>query len=194
MARTNVRAALDIETSGLNPDSDSILAVAINTDSCIRSRVSNDEEDLLRWIDEVINSLPDDAKIITWNGEEFDLPFLKQRFAAHNIPTSLELEPRHEIGKYGNPLFKAKWGLRAHWDIAPTFRHIAEKHSVRWSLKPVAQTLLQTEPVEVDRRGSSISTMSKDALQEYVESDARITLALCDWLADQTKGATKATI
>jgi len=194
MAQTDVRAALDIETSGLNPSTDRILAVAIDTGPSVSSRVSDNERDLLRWINQVIESLPEDAKIVTWNGEEFDLPFLKKRFAVHGIPTSLQLEPRHETGKYGNPLFKAVWGRRRHWDIAPTFRHIAEERSVKWSLKPVARALLHTEPLEVDRRGSSISAMSTEALQAYVESDARTTQTLCRWLADHKEEVPTATI
>ena len=179
-------AALDIETTGLDPAENRVLAVALDTGERVHSRVSRDESDLLLWLDELIESLPGDVELVTWNGEEFDLPFLHRRFEVNGIPTSLQIVPRHRTGKYGGWLFRARWGTHNHVDIAPSFRAIADDRSISWSLKPVARAILKLDPVEVDRKGESIEALDEDSLRVYVESDATITRHLCDWLIDTT--------
>jgi DNA polymerase elongation subunit (family B) len=184
MQTSSKSAALDIETTGLDPEKNRVVAVAVDTGDSVHSVVSDDEPGLLAWLDDLIASLPADVHLVTWNGEEFDLPFLHRRFEVNSVPTALRIEPRNRKGKYGGWLFKARWGDHRHVDIAPSFRTIADDRSIRWSLKPVARALLKLNPVEVDRRGSSIEAMDVDSLRIYVESDATITRHLSDWLID----------
>lgn len=182
MTHRAATAALDIETTGLDPEASRVVAVAVDTESGIHSKVSDDESELLDWLNRLIESLPDNIELVTWNGEEFDMPFLRRRFEVRRIPTLLQLRPRHKKGKYGGLLYSVSWGRKRHCDIAPIFQHIAEDRQVAWSLKPVARVLLDTSPIEVDRRGSAIEKLSNARLRDYVESDARITRALFEWL------------
>lgn len=188
MAQRDVTAALDIETTGLDPELGRVVAVAVDTGTRIHSKVSEDESELLVWLNRLIESLPDSVELITWNGEEFDMPFLRRRFELRSIPTELQLRPRRKKGKYGGRLYSVNWGRKRHRDIAPTFQHIAEDHQVAWGLKPVARVVLDASPIEVDRRGSAIEKLSSEILRGYVESDARITRELSDWLTSEAPG------
>lgn len=184
MEPKSAKAALDIETTGLDPNKNRVIAIAVDIGHSMHSRVSDDESALLIWLDELIESLPSEVDLVTWNGEEFDLPFLYRRFEVNGVPTTLRIEPRGRTGKYGGRLFRALWGERHHVDIAPSFRKIARERSVTWSLKPVARAILKLNPVEVVREGPSIEAMDEDSLRVYVESDARITRRLSDWLTE----------
>jgi DNA polymerase elongation subunit (family B) len=188
---TDKALGLDIETTGLDPEGHEIVAVGVTWRSDSRVFVG-DERSILIALEQYIADLPEDSLLTTWNGEEFDLPFLKARFDALSLETTLTLTPRGTLGKYGKPRYSAVWGTTEHLDIAPLFEEAAAEAGVRWSLKPVARALLGVEPVEVDNRGESIAVMPADELTAYVLSDASVTLSLAEHLeeARQRPGGT----
>jgi len=170
--------SLDIETTGLDPDRSEVRAVGLAADHWSAVLVGEDEPTLLRSLESLIANLGSGSVLVTWNGEEFDLPFLGRRFDICEVPTTLVVTPKHGIGKYGNPLFDATWGHRRHIDIAPHYKDTASSRGVPWSLKPVARAALGVTPIEVDREGSRIAEMSNKDLRAYVASDAEITREL----------------
>jgi len=183
MGKVAETLALDIETTGLEPLEHSVVAVGLE-DRHGKHAFLGSEESILRRVEEHMAERPPGSLLVTWNGEEFDLPFLRTRFDLLGVRSELSLRPRDALGKYGKPLHHAVWGQVAHIDIAPRFQAHAEDLGIRWSLKPVARALLGAEPVEVDNRGASIAAMDKDTLTRYVESDAHITLLLASHLSD----------
>lgn len=170
--------ALDIETTGLDPREERVRAVALFGSGVSWVAASDDERKLLRGLNKTILSLPAGVTLVTWNGEEFDLPFLWTRFAHNRISTELWIRPSGRLGKYGKPAVAAGWNGHSHEDIASRFRRWATSRGVAWSLKPVAKEFLGVSPVEVDRSGASISKMPANELRRYVSSDARITYDL----------------
>ncbi|HEX2057771.1 MAG TPA: ribonuclease H-like domain-containing protein [Actinomycetota bacterium] len=170
-------AALDIETTGLDPQASRVLAVALSSSGVDTVLTDEDEARLLGLTEQAVRDLPEGVTLVTWNGEAFDLPFLRARFDLLSIATSLELDPTGLVGKYGQPRFQARWGGRRHVDIAYRYRTEAERLGVEWSLKPVAKAL-GLDVVEVDRRGEAIARLSEEQLSAYAASDARITAAL----------------
>lgn len=175
--RSDPIVALDIETTGLDPENSRALAVALSDCASDEVLAGDDEDELLARVEDRIATLPGETILATWNGEAFDLPFLRRRFEIRGMTTSLDLSPRGVMGKYGQPRFEATWGGRRHVDIAYPYRDRAAELGVEWSLKPLARAL-GFDPVEVDRNGDAIARMSKDALAEYAASDARITALL----------------
>ncbi|MFP3881931.1 MAG: ribonuclease H-like domain-containing protein [Actinomycetota bacterium] len=191
----NRALALDIETTGIDPHNHSVVAIGVADGHRTRAFLGN-EDDILRDIQGFVADLVPGSLLITWNGEEFDLPFLRSRFEALDISTSLTLRSKGGVGKYGKPLYEAVWGHVRHVDIAPMLRSRAEQLGVRWGLKPVARALLGLEPVEVDNTGESIAMMEADTLTRYVLSDAAVTFALASHLNethDLTLGGVPAT-
>ncbi len=170
--------SLDIETSGLDPSQGEVLAVALSSQKWSLAITGKEEPTLLRILESTIRSLDESAVILTWNGEEFDLPFLRHRFDLTGVESDLQLRPKEGVGKYGGAIFEGQWGTRTHIDIAPLYREVAERRGVPWSLKPVAIAELGATPVEVDRRGEQIAQLSDADLRSYVSSDAEITYQL----------------
>lgn len=167
--------ALDIETDGLEASNARVLAVGLVTSGWDRVISDVDERKLLSTLEKAIRSKDDCAFLITWNGEEFDLPFLRARFEVHGIATKLDLTPTGKVGKYGRERFKAKWSHLDHVDLAPLYESFSKELAIKWSLKPIARRVLGYEPIEVDRRAEAIASMNAIDLKEYVLSDARIT-------------------
>lgn len=179
----NSLLALDIETTGLDPDTAILRAAALAGSDGTSVLISDDEVALLGELERFIAGLALDATIVTWNGEEFDMPFLAWRFRVTGIKSTLRVTQLPKTGKYGGRLYHADWrGLR-HLDIAPYFEREAESLRIPWSLKPVARALLGVKPVEVDRSGEAIGKLAPERLTSYVASDAEITLALAKRLA-----------
>lgn len=170
--------SLDIETSGLDPSVNEVLAVGLSAQTWSLALTGKEEPTLLRILESTIRTFEEGSVILTWNGEEFDLPFLRRRYELLGLDTALELTPKQGVGKYGGAVFEARWGKSNHIDIAPFYREIAERLGVPWSLKPVAIAELDVEPVEVDRRGDRIAQLSDEELRSYVSSDAAITYQL----------------
>jgi DNA polymerase elongation subunit (family B) len=176
-SRMNI-IALDIETSGLDPNESTLLAVALYSDTESRVLIGHSERDLLLKIENLVECAPAHSILVTWNGEEFDLPFLARRFELHGLLTGLEVIAGNRHGKYGGTRFTGRWGDLDHVDVAGLYQSVANELSVPWSLKPVSRRVLGLEPIEVPRDGASIASMSEARLHEYVESDARITYLL----------------
>jgi DNA polymerase elongation subunit (family B) len=174
--------ALDIETNGLDPQSNEVLAVAFVGAAFERCFLGSDERHILIQTEDFVRHHLANSLIVTWNGEEFDLPFLKERFDRRDLQSSLILTERLEVGKYGGKLFRAAWGASSHVDIAPMFKQAAASLGIPWSLKPIAKRILGVEPVEVDRSGAAIAALPEDELRRYVSSDARVTLLLAERL------------
>lgn len=85
---------LDIETSGVSRiNSRIIVASFLDENGQFTQLIANDSEeeiDLLDYLYPYINN----KKIITYNGENFDIPFLKSRYIFH------KLEPFEEKGQF----------------------------------------------------------------------------------------------
>ena len=76
---------LDIETTGLNPYYDRVTCIgfAFEDDKTI-GIIAENEKDILEKFDELTKNL-EINKVVTWNGDNFDIPFLKVRAKKHNI-------------------------------------------------------------------------------------------------------------
>jgi DNA polymerase elongation subunit (family B) len=170
--------ALDIETTGLDPSRHRVVAVGLVGPRDRHAFLDGDEKRLLETLETYVRRIPAHAYLVTWNGEEFDLPFLAKRFSKLGVRTTLKLSRKRGRGKYGGRVYEAEWGGKDHVDIAPMYRHIAEAKRIPWNLKPVARALLGGNPVEEDRRGPAIAALNAQRLERYVLSDAEITRQL----------------
>lgn len=172
--------ALDIETTGLTAETSQVKGIGLACHDRTDVRISDDEGAILAWVEQQIRLAPPGTVLVTWNGEEFDLPFLKTRFDLNGMASTLELRSRGMTGKYGKPLYSAKWGQVTHVDIAERYRLWASTEHISWRLKPVARALLGVDPVEVDNRGEAIAVLDRKVLERYLRSDVDITLALAE--------------
>lgn len=179
-------AALDLETTGLDPECDQITHAAI-WDNRGRGHVfSGEEPELLAALDRHIADTPYDT-IYTWNGEGFDLNFLRVRANRHNITTGLRIAPTGEVSKYGTPRWDGHWeharGRTAHIDIAYRWEPWCDISGVRWKLKPMAEHF-GLNPIELDT--TDMSQYTDEEITHYVLSDVRCTLILAElWLAGE---------
>jgi DNA polymerase elongation subunit (family B) len=170
--------ALDIETTGLDPSKHRVVAVGLVGPQGRYAILDGDEKRLLAKLETFVRKIPAHAYLVTWNGEEFDLPFLAGRFSRLGVRTTLKLSRKRGRGKYGGRVYEVHWGGKGHVDIAPMFRQIAETKQIPWNLKPVARAMLGNNPIEEDRRGPAIAALSAQRLERYVLSDAEITRQL----------------
>jgi len=176
------RYGLDIETDttidGLDATRAAIVAVAVSglDDEHV---LLGDEGDILRRLDELLRSL-DPGVIITWNGTNFDLPFIATRAAMHGIPVGLRLDddgagwpPTHRTGRH-----RCIWGHHRHLDGYRLYRDdFGRTTGLSCGLKPLAR-LAGLHPVEVDR--ARIHLLDDAQIREYVASDARLARQLVD--------------
>lgn len=169
-----ILTAFDIETTGLYPTVDRVIAAGFCNEYGDEVAIRHIREDvLLARIQAHVAANP--CTLVSWNGEEFDFPFLAHRFQVHGLTSRLWLKPRHALGKYGNPLFEASWAGSPHVDIAPLWEHFALTAGIKHSLKPVARHL-DLNPIEVDR--TRMPELTADELDAYVLSDVRVTVAM----------------
>lgn len=130
--------------------------------------------------------------VSTWNGSNFDLPFIVDRAAMHGIDTGILLTPSAQRPAKYQPLpghtsgYEASFAVdgrtrHTHIDIAYPYKSWAANRDVAWSLKPVADAL-DLDPV-VEARGS-LSDIPVDRLLAYNLSDCRITHAAAAKLDD----------
>jgi DNA polymerase elongation subunit (family B) len=176
------RLALDIETSGLDPSIDQMLAVGLVGSEWEQALIGPERQILAEL--EVLLAQSSPTRLTTWNGSEFDMPFLANRYHVLGMTTELRTAPTGASGKYGNPLVRAVWGRHTHWDIAVDYQEIARQLSVPWHLKTVARELLALDPIEINDIANNIARLPEPQLRSYVLSDARITLQLAEVLRE----------
>lgn len=177
--------AIDIETTGLDPDTGRILTVALaHSGGGEVIDLPDDEEMLLLLLEDRMWGYGGGLfTIVTWNGGGFDLPFLWRRMQLHGVTNRLDIEPTREISKYGSTMYDGHWHGIPHWDIAPAYKDQAEALGVRWSLKPVAEAL-GLAPVTADVKGANGALdLPASVRQAYCLSDAATTLALAERIA-----------
>ena len=90
---------LDIETTGLNPYHNRITCIgfAFENNKPI-GIVAENERDILEKFNELTENLRI-SKIMTWNGENFDIPFLKVRSKKHGMYFNCSKEVSVDVRK-----------------------------------------------------------------------------------------------
>lgn len=199
-------AALDIETTGLSFVDNRITTIAVVSNLGDDIAVFDnpyDEEDVLFRADRHIREGAFE-RIATWNGSEFDLPFIAIRKALNGRPEAggphlrpmIELwdgqsAPPHICGKYGKPRYSASWWGASLVDVAYMYEQDAKDHGTFWSLKPMAKEFkVGIElPFEVDFQTQWIMDLTVEERELYCASDAQQTLLLWGLKEERTKGA-----
>jgi DNA polymerase elongation subunit (family B) len=146
-----------------------------------------DEARMLAALDARLASLPAGV-LATWNGSFFDLPFLADRAAHHDVDLGLRLTLDPRIVSRRDPLpghqgaYRACWHGHRHLDAFQLYRgDVGRLLGVSCSLKAIAR-LVGLEAVEVDR--ARIHDLSPDVLAAYVASDARLARLLAERRGD----------
>lgn len=168
---------LDIETdttvNGLDPTVAAIVAVAVST-SEEDFVLQGEELHILRELEHLISSLAAGV-LITWNGNNFDLPFIAERARRTGIQLGLRFGPNEPTQWTRTPHarpYTCSWGQHRHLDGLQLYRaDLGRMFKLSCGLKPLSR-LLGFEPVEVDRR--NIHLLSEQEMHEYVASDARL--------------------
>ena len=175
---------LDIETDttvdGLDPRLSRIVAVALALPG--RTIVlTGDEATLLADLDAELGRL-EPGVIVTWNGANFDLPFIADRAAACGVSLGLELQRELVAASLSRPLaghagpYRARWGTHGHLDGFRLYRaDVGVCLPISCGLKSISRFIGLT-PVEVDR--TDIAALSPQELHDYVASDAELTRVL----------------
>lgn len=180
---------LDIETdtaiNGVSPKDSSVISAAVATADGAVCRVFDNQNEaaLLTELLECLEGL-EPGVVATWNGSGFDLAFLAERMRIIGISHQWMLWPSERPAKYppvGGHTVRAKLTAHTHVDIAYAYKALATEACIEWSLKPVARHLGH-DPVEVDRAATHL--LSQDELRAYVASDAVVTAALAEHLAE----------
>jgi uncharacterized protein YprB with RNaseH-like and TPR domain len=177
---------LDIETDtsvdGLDPAVSPVVTVALST-------VAGDdvfagpEPALLAQVDDALRAL-EPGVLATWNGAAFDLPFLADRAAVHDVPLGLHIVLDPAIVSRRPPLvghegaYRASWHGHRHIDAYRMYRgDVGPALGVSCGLKTIAR-LVGLTPIEVDRE--RIHALPPDVLRDYVASDARLARQLAE--------------
>jgi hypothetical protein len=174
---------------GLDPRVSAVISVAVwdrSTDS--GAYFTGDEPELLCALEAHLASLPGGV-IVTWNGANFDLPYLADRFAANGIAPSLQLRRSATRPPKYSPLpghcptgYEATWGPHRHLDVAYAYQKTAERVGVPWRLKPMAAAF-DIDMITVD--ASAVSELDPATLEAYNLSDAAGTAELAAKLSDK---------
>jgi DNA polymerase elongation subunit (family B) len=200
--------ALDIETdtsdgraprdpdypAGLDPRIDPVISVAVwDRDAGTAAYWSADtvpgaEKGLLVELDRFLATRPCGV-IVTWNGANFDLPYLATRYDRLGVATELRLTatdsrpPKYAPVPGGSPGgYHATWARHQHLDVAFAYAPVADELGVRWSLKPVAEAL-GIDMISVER--DQMEALSESELRDYNVSDVRGTAELAARLSDE---------
>jgi hypothetical protein len=186
---------LDIETdtttNGLDPQVGRILCAAMSGPGGEIVVANNDEVDLLAELDGWLADLRPGI-LVTWNGANFDLPYLATRARLLGAPIGLHLSLDPTIALPGEPLaghegaYRATWYGHRHLDAYRVFRaDVGRTFGLSCSLKSLAG-LLGLAPMQVD--GSLVHEVPRPLLHAYVASDARCArqLALRRWATAAT--------
>lgn len=181
--------AIDIETTGLSPLTDTIRSIAVSAPDGWAVWESSDERrllnDLLAWL-----LARPAGTLISWNGSGFDFPFIATRAAAVNASIAqhlhlVEVPSRTPIyspldGHTGGYLVQcAGWD---HVDVMLPWRDVAHQAGRSGGLKSVARWQ-GLDVIEVDR--TQIDRLPHHELAAYNISDTEATLELALRLGDQ---------
>jgi len=176
---------LDIETDttidGLDPLVAGVIAVAVAGPTGVAIFDDSNEALLLNRLDWHLASI-EPGVLATWNGANFDLPFLHLRAQRHGVALGLRLRPDPMLALPREPLAghahtnRAWWHGHAHLDAYRLYRgDVVPALGVSGGLKSIAQ-LCGLSPVQVD--ASHVHELSSADLRAYVSSDARCTREL----------------
>jgi hypothetical protein len=175
---------LDIETDtavdGLDPATSRIVAVALSTSDGDQV-FDGDEATLIAQVDAALAGLP--AGIVaTWNGSNFDLPFLARRADQASIRLGLTMRVDPAIILRREPLagetgaYRASWYQHRHLDGYRLYRSdVGRLLGLSCGLKPMAM-LAGLTPVRVET--SCLHLLDANEVRDYVASDARVTRQL----------------
>ncbi len=166
----------DTTTDGLDPSRSAVVAVAIAgpgvdlvldlPDGDTGPVTAAAEADLLRRVDTALRGLPPGV-LVTWNGRNFDLPFIRRRAELLDVPIGLVTDDRTG---------ESTWFAHRHLDgLRPYRADVGRTFGLSCGLKPLAR-LVGERPVEVDRE--RIHELTRDEVHDYVLSDARLARAL----------------
>lgn len=175
---------LDIETDttqdGLDPAVARVVAVAVAGPHGVRVFDDADEPLLLDRLDWHLASLPVGV-LATWNGANFDLPFLSDRYRRHGLRPGLRLTLDPAL-RVRSPLpghqgaYRASWHGHAHLDAYRLFRaDVVPALATSGGLKNIAR-LCGLRPLELP--AASLHHYAKNQVSAYVGSDARCTREL----------------
>ena len=168
--------------SGLDPRYSRVISAAAWADNGHEYFARSSEALLLGDIAQYMGDVgKEDGTLLTWNGANFDLPFLVSRAWENSVKLGLVWQVssnrpakyRHCPGFDGGLV--ARWGELDHVDVSYAYREYAEAQGLEWRLKPVAKSF-GLEPVEVD--STATSDLSPAELEVYNLSDVRITHGL----------------
>lgn len=119
--------------------------------------------------------------IVTWNGANFDIPFLLTRSAFLGVELDLQAQLSElRAPKYGPCRghaggYVANWGPHDHADVWPSFIEIANRAGIKTGLKPVAN-YFGYNPIVVDRQQMESLTVPERCA--YNISDVEVTYRL----------------
>ena len=184
-----VHYAVDIETwtgdgGGLDPtvESTRITSVAIYSGDAAVVFDDHDEARLLRslrnWL---LDESTEPGIIVTWNGANFDMPFLMTRSALCGVElgihgvTSAERAPKYQACPGHDGGYAVAWGAHDHVDLMYAWREYADAAGIRHGLKPVAQHA-GLDPIVVD--ASHMEALSIAEQCAYNISDVEVTWRL----------------
>ncbi len=176
---------LDIETdtsvNGLDPLLARVVAVAVAGPGGVTIFDDAVEALLLDRLDWHLASI-EPGVIATWNGANFDLPFLHLRAARHGVDLGLRLRPDPGLPLPREPLpgqghtNRASWHSHAHLDAYRLYRaDVVPALGVSGGLKSIAQ-LCGLAPIQTD--ASRLHELTRSEIRAYVSSDARCTREL----------------
>ena len=187
-----------IGTEGLDPREHAVTTVAVYSPT---ASIVLDDHDERRLIDQLFDWLHDQPPgiVTTWNGANFDGPFLDHRSLVlpprpwrrawrRRCPANIELRPDRAIAPKYEPLpgygpngYQIRWRwIHRHVDVAYLFRSWAESNGVPWSLKPGARAF-GLRPVEVDR--TQVAELPAADRMVCNLSDATVTYRLAEQAA-----------
>lgn len=97
---------LTIETTGLSPERHRIISISVGTISDdiigITTFFSDNKDDELTIIENGLDAIGDAGRIITWNGDSFDLRFLSTRGEEYGIKSPVQAS--YDLKKIFSPL------------------------------------------------------------------------------------------
>lgn len=186
MRRRPAVYGLDIETdtttNGLDPAVAAVVTVALACPG-YEEVFTGPEHQLLAELDARLAEL-EPGVIATWNGAAFDLPFIADRAALHQLPLGLRLQLDPAIATRNAPLpghrgaYRAAWYDHGHLDAYRVYRgDVGPALRISCSLKSIAR-FVGLVPIEVDR--TRIHDLTNEALHAYAASDARLARILAE--------------